>query len=279
MLLVELLGLLLLLLWRWCRGGFWRVISNDGGGAALSVADGVVLLSLLRCWWLLQLQWLFASRIEGLELSQFAGDVREGQHDDAIIARCSISLTLLLLLHWAVGAGDIRIRKTVMGIATARSGGCKSCHLVAVRLQYDCRTAVRWCYAALKHELDKLGWAVGGLCGLWVAGTGRRGHTEQQTGGQPHKIWSSAVPEAVLAARPTGCCRPGCWLSALGILMRSTTGPRKTCWEGFLLAIGAQDCSSEQFAAVCADVRENRQASRRPVSFGMRSGGGGKTKF
>ena len=175
MLLVELLELLLLLLWGWCRGGFWRVISNDGGGAALSVADGVVLLSLVRWWWLLlELQVLFASRIEGLELSQFAGDVREGQHDDAIIARCSISLTLLLLLH---GAGDIRISKTVMGIATARSGGCKSCHLVAVRLQYDCRTAVRWCYAALKQELDKLGWAVGGLCGLWVAGTGRRGHS------------------------------------------------------------------------------------------------------
>ncbi len=175
MLLVELLGLLLLmlllLLWGWCRGGFWRVISNDGAGAALIVVDGVVLLSGLRWWWLLSLQLLLASRIEGLELSQFAGDVGEGQDDGAIIARCSISMTLLLLLlHWAVGAGDIRISKTVMGIATARSGGCKSCHLVAVRLQHACRTAVRWCYAALKQELDKLGLSCGGLCGLWAVG-------------------------------------------------------------------------------------------------------------
>lgn len=69
--------------------------------------------------------------VEGTKLRQFAGKVREGQHD-GVIARILVGIGGSCLLR----AGSNRIGKTVTVLATARSssGGSsssESCHLLA----------------------------------------------------------------------------------------------------------------------------------------------------
>jgi hypothetical protein len=73
---------------------------------------------------------LLARAVEALKLHQFAGDVREGQHD-AIIARIAIGIVERSRISIRAGDSNNRIGRIVKAVvATAwSSGGGLRCHL------------------------------------------------------------------------------------------------------------------------------------------------------